>query len=593
MRARFSSIVAVCALAGAVGSACSGGGSSGGGGGAATAAGAGGLAAPSAFPQGFLPVRFDAVTGSRGDVAFRAGGDLYAVDGSADVTAVSRSDGAVAVFAADVDNGNAVLRSITVGSDGRVFAGDDVGQIWKIPASGGSAALFADTGTNAAITGLAVAPSGFGALGGALIAAAGTAGIVSVSSGSSPAATPLVPGGNNYVDVAFSGTTLFALDATSDEIDTVSATGTVASFRGGFANPVGMAVDEGRAEIWVADAGVDVLRALPVAGGAPADRAPYDFDAVAPSGVAYDGAGTIAFVTRGSVIVRGSAVPRIDATSANFGPSLSGPTVGYGDLEFDRDGAFVLVANDTVAPQGNFLFRVSRDGATATVLASNIGAADEQLLSLAIDPATQAIYIGSNQGNVYRRTADGAVSLLVSASANAVLGLELAPVGFGSFGGQLIATTDAGEIFAIDPLSPNPPAAITPNQTLTTLNDLVFRSDGTLYAVENDGSATPRLLTIAADGTVTRINVPKGQLGRPDGIEIDEGGKRLLVTSFFAVGGDKLLAVTLSNNPQVTQLASIDLDAGFFPTGIVYDRLGTAIVRSGETSTFLDAVPVF
>jgi len=121
----------------------------------------------------------------------------------------------------------------------------------------------------------------------------------------------------------------------------------------------------------------------------------------------------------------------------------------------------------------------------------------------------------------------------------------------------------------------------------------VFRSDGTLYAVENDGSATPRLLTIAADGTVTRINVPKGQLGRPDGIEIDEGGKRLLVTSFFAVGGDKLLAVTLSNNPQVTQLASIDLDEGFFPTGIVYDRLGTAIVRSGETSTFLDAVPVF
>ncbi|HKA14791.1 MAG TPA: hypothetical protein VKH41_07225 [Myxococcota bacterium] len=586
MRARFSSIVAVCALA--AGSACSGGGSGGGNDTGATSA----TAASAAFPQGFLPVR-RAVAGWRGDVAFRPGGDLYAVDGSADVTAISHSDGAVTTFSQDVDNGNAVLRSVVVGPDGSVFVGDDVGQIWKIPASGGTAELFADTGTGAAITGLAVAPGGFGNLGGSLIAAAGTAGIATVSADASPAVATLVPSGNRYVDVAFSGTTLFALDATSDEIDTVSATGTVASFQGGFANPVGMAVDDGRAEIWVADAGVDILRALPVAGGAPSDRAPYDFDATAPSGVAYDGAGTLAFVTRGSVVVRGAALPRIDASNANFGPSLAGPTVGYGDLELDRDGAFVLVANKTVDPMGNFVFRVSRDGATSTVLAANIGAPGEQLLGLAIDPATQAIYIGTDQGNIYRRSSDGAVSLFVSASANAVLGLELAPAGFGSFGGFLIATTDAGEIFAIDPQSPNPPAQITPSQMLTTLNDIVFASDGTLYAVENDGSATPHLLTIAANGTVSRLATAPGQLGRPDGIEIDEGGKRLLVTSFFAVGGDKLIAVALSN-ARVTQLASIDIDNGFFPTGIVYDRLGTVILRGGgDNSTSLDAVSVF
>src|SRR5258705_184633 len=236
---------------------------------------------------------------------------------------------------------------------------------------------------------------------------AGTHGIVRVSTGASPAVATLVPSGNRFVDVAFSGTQLFALDATNDRIDTVSATGTVASFQVGFANPMGMAVDDGRAEIWVADAGVDILRAVPLAGGAPSNRAPYDFDANAPSGIAYDGIGTIAFVTRGSVVVRGSAVPRVDAASANFGPTFSGPTVGYGDLEFDRDGAFVLVANDTVDPMGNFLFRVTRDGATTTLLASNIGAVGEQLLSLAIDPATQAIYIGTNQGNIYRRTSDG------------------------------------------------------------------------------------------------------------------------------------------------------------------------------------------
>jgi sugar lactone lactonase YvrE len=584
MRLRFSSIVAVCALV----SACSGGG---GGGGAGDSGG--GTTTSSAFPQGFLPVRRDAVTPGRGDVAFRSGGDLYVVDGSADVTAVSRANGAVTTFANDVDNGNAVLRSVVVGSDGRVFAGDNAGRIFVIPANGGSSSLFVDTGTGVAITGLAVAPNGFGTLGGSLIAAAGTAGIVQVSTGASPVAAPLVPSGNRYVDVAFSGTTLFALDATADEIDTVSAVGAVASFQGGFANPMGMGIDDGRSEIYVADAGPDILRVVPVAGGAPTDRAPYDFDASAPSGIAYDGVGAIAFVTRGSVVVRGSGVPRIDAASANFGPELSGPTVGYGDLELDRDGAFVLVANDTVDPQGNFLFRVSRDGATTTLLASNIGASGEQLLSLAIDPATQVIYIGTNQGNVYRRSSDGTVSLLVSASANAVQGLEIAPpTGFGSFGGQLVATTSAGELFVIDPLSPNPPTAITPSQTITSLNDLVFSSDGILYAVENDGSTTPHLLTIAADGTVTQFSTGPGKLGRPDGIEIDEGGKRLLVTSFFS-NGDKLLAVALSN-AQVTQLHAIDLDFGTFPTGIVYDRLGTVVLRGGgEDTTSLDAISIF
>jgi hypothetical protein len=99
-------------------------------------------------------------------------------------------------------------------------------------------------------------------------------------------------------------------------------------------------------------------------------------------------------------------------------------------------------------------------------------------------------------------------------------------------------------------------------------------------------------LSIAPDGTVTRLATGKGQLGRPDGIEIDEGGDRLLVTSFFAVGGDRLLEVALADS-QVTQIANIDIDEGFFPTGIVYDRLGTAIVRSGESFTSLDAVSVF
>jgi hypothetical protein len=269
---------------------------------------------------------------------------------------------------------------------------------------------------------------------------------------------------------------------------------------------------------------------------------------------------------------------------------LVGPTVGYGDLEFDRVGAFVLVANDADPPITNYLFHVTRDGVAST-LSSGIGAADEQLLSLAIDPVSETIYIGSNQGNIYRRNSNGDVSLLVSASSSAVLGLELAPAGFGSFGGRLVATTSAGEMLVIDPQSPTPVTAITPNPSITALNDLVFASDGTLYALENSGSGTPHVLSIAANGTVTPFSTSPGQLGRPDGIEIDEGGGHLLVTSAFS-STNRLLAVALSN-ANVTQLATIDIDEGFFPSGIVYDRLGTVIYRRGDTATSLDAVSIF
>src|SRR5262245_32361775 len=153
MRGRTGRIVAVCALVCTAGVACGSGGGSGGG------DPGGGSSASAAFPQGFLPVRRDAVVPGRGDVAFRTGGDLYVVDGSSDVTAVAASNGAVTRFA-QVDNGNAVLRSIAVAPDGRIYAGDDAGRIWATAAGGSTFSELVDTGSSP-ITGLAVVPTGF------------------------------------------------------------------------------------------------------------------------------------------------------------------------------------------------------------------------------------------------------------------------------------------------------------------------------------------------------------------------------------------------------------------------------------------------
>jgi len=122
----------------------------------------------------------------------------------------------------------------------------------------------------------------------------------------------------------------------------------------------------------------------------------------------------------------------------------------------------------------------------------------------------------------------------------------------------------------------------------------VFDVDGTLYVVDNavddDGNSTSQILRVAPDGTATPLPVSASQLGRPDGIEIDEGMNRLLVTSLTA-GGEQLIAVNPSTGA-VTALGNVDFDGGFFPTGVVYDRLGAVVLRQGDNSSSLKVVPL-
>jgi DNA-binding beta-propeller fold protein YncE len=108
-----------------------------------------------------------------------------------------------------------------------------------------------------------------------------------------------------------------------------------------------------------------------------------------------------------------------------------------------------------------------------------------------------------------------------------------------------------------------------------------------LYLVDNNTS-TSRILRVAVTGTTGTVTVlagPSVQLGLADGIEIDEGGNRLLIASETA-GGGRLLAVDRDSG-SVTALANIEIDVGFFPTGVVYDRLGTAVVRERDDATSL------
>jgi hypothetical protein len=570
----------------------------------ATACGGGGgndtvasTTAQASFPQGFLPVLLDGPSG-RGDVVFRDGGDLFAVQGTDDLWVVSRANGAVTTHE---NLGAGTLRSIARGDDGRLFVGNDSGGIWTITGDGTPESPFVVTPLvttgSGAITGLALAPSGFGDLGGSLFAAKRTSGIRRITLGDTPAVDPVPFSTGDYVDLAFAGTTLVAIDANGEigEVSTSGTFGDLATPTPPFAEPVGIAVDSVNSEIYVADANPGVLYTVPVTGGAKAARAAYSFDPDAPSGLAHDGVGALAFITADPPAIRGSTLPRINPANTNFGRSFAGPTVGYGDLELDRSGAFVIAATDD-DPQvsgdstNNFLISASRDLTAVSFLTSPVGSSVEEILGVAVDPLDDVIYVSTRSGNVYERASDGTVSLLVSAVSSAILGLEIAPAGFTGFAGDLIATTQDGRIIPIDPGSQTAAAPIV--QGLSHLVDLVFSASGTLYVVENNES-TSRILRIASNGMVSDLGVPLAQLGRADGIEIDEGGNRLLVASETAAGG-QLLSVDLrpARLGEVRALADFTIDNGFFPTGVVYDRLGTAVVRQGDNSTSLRAFSV-
>jgi len=621
MRWRAIGIPALFGLACAVAVACGGGG----GHGKTTI-----ITKPS-FPQGFLPILLEgpissdpcqsSVTRTGGDVALGTEGDLFAVAQTSDVYAVSRTNGSCRVFAHA--SGNPTLLSITLGSgdDTRLFAGDASGQIWVISADGSSATVYIDTGSQP-ITGLVFAPKGYGDVEGSLLAAAGSAGVLRITIGDLPAVSTFAPSpSGSIVDLAFSAKTLFAIRQVNgtgqiDKIDAAGTTGTASTFQTGFTTPVGIAVDTEASEIYVADAGDDILKTVPVdAAATPTKRARYDFDPAAVDGLAFDGIATLAWITTGPLAIRASSLPRIDPANKNLNRNLLGPTSGYGDLELDRKGAFVLVANDDDDPAvstdtvNNFLFSVPRDAGEVGTLKSGIGVPPEQLFGVAIDQANQVTYLSSfslgsavESGNIYKRDSAGNVSLLVTLTPNVrVLGLELAPPTFGSFGGQLIATTEDGRIFAIDPQSPTTPVTIATvalnPPSVSHLVDLVFAITGELYVVENN-ETTSHILRVSPTGTVTNLQASTTELGLADGIEIDEGADRLLVTSQTSAGF-QLLEVSLGSIPATvkalagpTSTPPFEIDDGFFPTGVVYDRLGTVVYRKGNLNTQLGAASV-
>jgi sugar lactone lactonase YvrE len=239
------------------------------------------------FDPAFFPIAVPGATDSFGNAAFDSNGDLIVVGGdSVDVTTVARSDGSLTALTLIGTAGQ--LISIVDPDTGVLYVGSNLGDIYSVDPTTGVATLVVNIGSS--VNGLVVAPAGYGAFGGQLIAATlgGGGGVVAVDP-TGPTVTQIVAGGYSDLEFASDGT-LYTVNTGNGDVETVSAAGVVAAVAT-IASADGIAVDSPGGRLFVASGGAPgELFSVTIPGGVVASLGNFDLNGgFFPSGLAFDG----------------------------------------------------------------------------------------------------------------------------------------------------------------------------------------------------------------------------------------------------------------------------------------------------------------
>lgn len=245
---------------------------------------------------------------------------------------------------------------------------------------------------------------------------------------------------------------------------------------------------------------------------------------------------------------------------------ITGSTVGVGQVAFDPSCNLLVVHGN---PRN--LVRVNGGNGSQTVVAANIGAGS-YALGVTYRPVDGLNYVSLDSGQVLSVTNGGMTNLIYDHTSE-VEALAIAPSTFGAFGGQIIGTTQTGQVLAINPSGPTVTVV---GMDTGTLSSLVFSASGTLYVVNYTQG---RVSSVTSSGVFTTVST-LGFAG--DGIAIDNAGNRLFVSR---ESNDQLYQVPLMTGIPAL-IGSFDFDSTWFVSALVYDgqRL---LMGTGESSQTL------
>lgn len=213
--------------------------------------------------------------------------------------------------------------------------------------------------------------------------------------------------------------------------------------------------------------------------GVPATAGPIVFNIFTDphTNPTFAGAGTIGFAYAGNKFV--GSVQR-DGTNVLYSTDLTGgniqafaPTVSLsgnpGSEHFVSSslGLGGFPSRDIYVASANSIVHIANDGSSSNVFASGLVGSVRGITFDGAGTFGNDMLVTTNAGKVYRINSAGATTLLASTGEDTE-GLDIAPAGFGSFGGQLVVASEgsgllraidsAGVITVVNPGNPIPGA---------------------------------------------------------------------------------------------------------------------------------------
>jgi hypothetical protein len=354
---------------------------------------------------------------------------------------------------------------------------------------------------------------------------------------SKPGTAPTITSADNTVfTIGTAGT--FTISATGDPASTFVLTGTL---------PTGVTFDTT----------TGVLSGTPAAG----TNGTYPLTITASNGISPDATQNFSLTV--------SPLPAFNTSSLPY--TVTGSGVGFGSFTFDANGNLLFVVN-----YANEIRSLDRITGTVTAVATGVSGGSD-LLGIAYYQGS--IYVGDNNGNIYKVDPTTGSSTLFTPISSPVNGIVIAPATFGSYGGQLIVATYNGDIYAIDQSVASPTPVLIANIGAIA-SALIFGSDGTLYVADHDDSS---IVTVTAAGVVADF-VTTG-LNQPDGLAIDNSGGLLYVADS---GDDTVYSVTIPGGI-VSTVTSADFDSGWYPSPLICDPASNILLMgTGETSLIIN-----
>lgn len=235
--------------------------------------------------------------------------------------------------------------------------------------------------------------------------------------------------------------------------------------------------------------------------------------------------------------------------------TIAPATNGFGGMILDAAGNLYFAANfaDDVY--------IVPPGGSASVFGTNPG--DDAQGVVIIGDTLYSSYTGSDA--IYAQDLQQAAPVAsVVASISNPMGMDVAPAGFGAFGGQLIVGTTSG-VSAVNPVGG---AETVIWNAGTEISDVAFTQDGRLVVTRED---TGELVEVTAGGATS---VLRSGLGDPDGIAVEPGTGDLFVTD---PTGDQIWRVAADGSSATPFATDAAVDGGFFPSPIAFSVDGTEL----------------